>query len=59
MKATVVIDVSMDMENSKISYDVALLEGDCNGLNQLAQNLKNQVEENLSLPSKNSRTKEK
>lgn len=43
MKATVVIDVRMDTDNNQIRYDVALEEGDCTGLNQLAQALMKSV----------------
>lgn len=55
MKASVVIDVSLDMDRKGVKYDVALREGGCTGVNQLAQNLMGEVRKILVPSPQNKR----
>ncbi|MCR9935242.1 hypothetical protein NB618_02175 [Vibrio antiquarius] len=41
--AQVVIDVSLDTENAKVRYAVTTNEGECSGINQLAEKLTKRV----------------
>lgn len=52
LNAQVVINVSLDTKNSKVAYNVTTNEGDCNGLNQLAERVKEAVQESLPIAIK-------
>ena len=43
LSAQVVIDVSLDTENDKVRYAVITNEGDCSGINQLAEKLTKRI----------------
>ncbi|EGR1143187.1 hypothetical protein EC562_10050 [Vibrio parahaemolyticus] len=43
LSAQVVIDISLDTDNSKLCYTVVTNEGGCSGINQLAEKLTKKV----------------
>lgn len=43
LSAQIVVDVSLDTDKGKVNYTVTNHEGDCNGINQLAESLTKQI----------------
>ena len=43
LSAQVVINVSLDTENNKVCYAITTNEGECSGINQLAEKLTKRV----------------
>ncbi|MCG9624611.1 hypothetical protein L1D34_07130 [Vibrio mediterranei] len=44
LSAQIIIDVTLNQEQSTVDYQIATYEGDCNGINQLTDKLAKQIE---------------